>query len=477
MVPDVTLVLTPDLKGADDSVLLHLDVANGRRRLGGSALAHVYGQLGDASTPDLDDPKVLVAAFDAVQALAKRGALLSGHDVSDGGLLVALLEMAFAGDKGIEIDLAYVETGGLPGAVGSVGVMEAAFAEEVGMVVEVAKADADAVAAELRAAGVAVAVVGSARRRREGGGGEPRAQGGAGRGEGGAALAARDAARRVGGDVLRAREAPVRAHLRRAGAGRPRLAPRAPHWTLTFTRCRRRRRSSRRRPTRAPRWRCSARRGRTATARCARRSTRAASSRGTWRCPTSSPGRSTSTASAASSSSAASRTPTSSIGEGVGGDDPVQRAAVGDVRGVPRAEDDLLARRVQRLPAHGAARLGAHRRRPTRAPLPAEEQPRFVHNASGRFESRFSSVTVQAEPGGAPQGHGGLDARRVGGARRGRAPTSPRPPRAVRQGEAARAAPLRRRHVRDDLGVPGQPERLARMASPGCAPRTAATSR
>ena len=104
--------------------------------------------------------KALVAAFDAVQALAKRGALLSGHDVSDGGLLVALLEMAFAGDKGIEIDLAYVETGGLPGAVGSVGVMEAAFAEEVGMVVEVAKADADAVAAELRAAGVAVAVVG-----------------------------------------------------------------------------------------------------------------------------------------------------------------------------------------------------------------------------------------------------------------------------------------------------------------------------
>ena len=95
------------------------------------------------------------------------------------------------------------------------------------------------------------------------------------------------------------------------------------------------------------------------------------------------------------------------------------------------------------------------------APLPAEEQPRFVHNASGRFESRFSSVEAGPSPAVPAQGDGGLEPRRVGGARRGARPLPHALPLRARQGEAARAAPLRRRLVRDDLGVPVQPERLA----------------
>jgi phosphoribosylformylglycinamidine synthase len=72
--------------------------------LGGTALAHVYGQIGNES-PDLDDPKLLKTAFNAVQRLISEDLILSGHDRSDGGLIVTLLEMAFAGNCGIDVDM------------------------------------------------------------------------------------------------------------------------------------------------------------------------------------------------------------------------------------------------------------------------------------------------------------------------------------------------------------------------------------
>ena len=48
-------------------------------------------------------PAVLKAAFEVTQSLITEGRVLAGHDVSDGGLAVALLEMAFAGNCGIEV--------------------------------------------------------------------------------------------------------------------------------------------------------------------------------------------------------------------------------------------------------------------------------------------------------------------------------------------------------------------------------------
>lgn len=44
--PDITQVLTPDLKAPGASSLLHVDLAAGRRRLGGSALAQAHSQVG-----------------------------------------------------------------------------------------------------------------------------------------------------------------------------------------------------------------------------------------------------------------------------------------------------------------------------------------------------------------------------------------------------------------------------------------------
>ena len=102
--PDVTRVVTPDLKHPDEGRLLFIDLSGGRTRLGGSALAQVYGQIGD-TPPDVDDPGLLKRAFNAVQQLIAEDNVAAGHDRSDGGIVTCLLEMAFAGNFGICIDL------------------------------------------------------------------------------------------------------------------------------------------------------------------------------------------------------------------------------------------------------------------------------------------------------------------------------------------------------------------------------------
>jgi phosphoribosylformylglycinamidine synthase single chain form len=101
---DITQVVTPDLKAPGESALLLIDLSQGRMRLGGSALAQVFGQLGSES-PDMDDPALVRRAFGAVQELIGRDLVLAGHDVSDGGLVTTLLEMAFSGNCGIDVDL------------------------------------------------------------------------------------------------------------------------------------------------------------------------------------------------------------------------------------------------------------------------------------------------------------------------------------------------------------------------------------
>ncbi|UCF40695.1 MAG: phosphoribosylformylglycinamidine synthase [Gemmatimonadota bacterium] len=124
--PDVTQTVTPDLKLPGAGRLLYVDLAAGRTRLGGSALAQVYGQIGDAS-PDVDDAALLKRAFNVVQRLIADGVISAGHDRSDGGLVTTVLEMAFAGNCGIEVELED-ETAD-PIAL--------LFAEELGLVLEV----------------------------------------------------------------------------------------------------------------------------------------------------------------------------------------------------------------------------------------------------------------------------------------------------------------------------------------------------
>eukprot|EP00737_Agarophyton_chilense_P003176 gb/GEZJ01003686.1/.p1 GENE.gb/GEZJ01003686.1/~~gb/GEZJ01003686.1/.p1 ORF type:complete len:1455 (-),score=231.88 gb/GEZJ01003686.1/:2637-6386(-) len=121
--------LTPDIKAPGDSALVHIDIASGRRRLGGSALAQVYSQLGQTPPDMLDGGSLLANAFDAVQELIDHEAVLSCHDVSDGGLITALLEMAFGGNCGLDVAVDSESLG--------CDTVAALFAEELGIVIEV----------------------------------------------------------------------------------------------------------------------------------------------------------------------------------------------------------------------------------------------------------------------------------------------------------------------------------------------------
>lgn len=101
-IPDITKVVTPDIKLPGQSHLMFLDLGKGRTRMGGSVLGRVYNTLGMVS-PDMEDGRLLGNAFRFLQELIERDLILAYHDRSDGGLLTTLLEMAFAGNCGFDV--------------------------------------------------------------------------------------------------------------------------------------------------------------------------------------------------------------------------------------------------------------------------------------------------------------------------------------------------------------------------------------
>ncbi len=104
-VRDVRRTLTPQLVlESGPSEIWLLDLGGGRDRLGGSALMQAFAATGEVP-PDVEDPALLRAFFDAIVEARRAGLLLAYHDRSDGGLLVALLEMAFAGNAGLVVTL------------------------------------------------------------------------------------------------------------------------------------------------------------------------------------------------------------------------------------------------------------------------------------------------------------------------------------------------------------------------------------
>ena len=147
-VGDVRRSWTPQLRtDAGDTVLVLVDLSRGRDRLGGSVLAQTGGLLGGAPgalPPDLDEPALLKGFAAAVTQLRDEGRVLAYHDRSDGGLAVTLLEMAFAGHCGLEVNLAGAKGDGLA----------ALFAEEPGVVLQVRAVDAPHVLSVIEAHGV-----------------------------------------------------------------------------------------------------------------------------------------------------------------------------------------------------------------------------------------------------------------------------------------------------------------------------------
>lgn len=147
--PDITLTVTPDLKMGNNGVLLHIDVGKGKRRLGGSALAQAFGQVGD-ECPDLDDVSYLKKVFETVQELLSEQLISAGHDVSDGGVIVSVLEMAFAGNCGVQLNM----------SSRGYGLLETLFAEELGLILEISLENQDKVSRKLELAGISAEVIG-----------------------------------------------------------------------------------------------------------------------------------------------------------------------------------------------------------------------------------------------------------------------------------------------------------------------------
>nr|XP_051177914.1 probable phosphoribosylformylglycinamidine synthase, chloroplastic/mitochondrial [Lolium perenne] len=147
--PDITLTVTPDLKLGKNGVLLHIDLAKGKRRLGGSALAQAFDQIGN-DCPDIEDVPYLKKVFEVVQELLSERLISAGHDISDGGLIVTILEMAFAGNCGVNLKIELKDN----------DLLQALFAEELGLVIEVNRADLDVVNQKLQVAGVSTNVIG-----------------------------------------------------------------------------------------------------------------------------------------------------------------------------------------------------------------------------------------------------------------------------------------------------------------------------
>lgn len=142
--PDITATVTPDLEDPDGKgLLLWVPLNPGQHRLGGSALAQCYNQLGDCS-PDLDQPQLFAACFNTTQTLINDHLVTAGHDISDGGLISCILEMAFAGNRGVDVELSS------QGA----GVMELLFNEESGLVLEVSQKAVETVCQRYSNAGV-----------------------------------------------------------------------------------------------------------------------------------------------------------------------------------------------------------------------------------------------------------------------------------------------------------------------------------
>ncbi|MCQ2059261.1 MAG: phosphoribosylformylglycinamidine synthase [Bacteroidaceae bacterium] len=149
-VSDVKKVLSPVIRNTEDSVLLHIDFSFDSLKLGGSAFAQTQNCVG-SDVPTITNPEYFKDAFNTIQELIEKGYLLAGHDISAGGLITTLLEMCFANTwGGLSVNLK---------DLGVEDIVKTLFAENPGIVVQVAKEKLDSVKGILEEAGIGFAQI------------------------------------------------------------------------------------------------------------------------------------------------------------------------------------------------------------------------------------------------------------------------------------------------------------------------------
>ena len=133
-VSDVRRCWTPELRtDCGHTALIYVDLGEGRNRLGGSVLTQVYGALG-TEPADFVDPALLRGLATALVQLRAQGKVLAYHDRSDGGLAVTLIEMAFAGHCGIDVNIGLRNENERKNKAAAIAAL---FSEELGVVLQV----------------------------------------------------------------------------------------------------------------------------------------------------------------------------------------------------------------------------------------------------------------------------------------------------------------------------------------------------
>ncbi|XP_066960633.1 phosphoribosylformylglycinamidine synthase isoform X1 [Macrobrachium rosenbergii] len=156
--PDITKVVTPDLKGpssGSQNSLIWVRPVTAYARLAGTALAQVFSQVG-RNCPDIDQQETVsfIAAFNVIQELLKEEDILSLHDVSDGGLITCLVEMGISGWGGFTVNVPPAPAPPSSFKDNLPPILSALFSEEVGWVMEIHSDKVEEVVQKFHCAGV-----------------------------------------------------------------------------------------------------------------------------------------------------------------------------------------------------------------------------------------------------------------------------------------------------------------------------------
>jgi phosphoribosylformylglycinamidine synthase len=108
-ISDIRSIVEPVIVNDPYTSLLYIDMSRDQLKTGGSSLAQILNRLGNEA-PTVKDPVYFMEAFNTIQGLIKKGKILSGHDISAGGMITTLLEMCFANTEGgITVNLTALE--------------------------------------------------------------------------------------------------------------------------------------------------------------------------------------------------------------------------------------------------------------------------------------------------------------------------------------------------------------------------------
>lgn len=127
-VTDIKKAVKPELKAAPNAQIVHIDFSTDTFKLGGSAFSQILNKIGKEA-PTVQDSEYFKDCFNFVQDLVEDGKIIAGHDISEGGLITALMEMCFPNNGiGMNIDLSdFAEE----------DILKVLFSENAGVIVQV----------------------------------------------------------------------------------------------------------------------------------------------------------------------------------------------------------------------------------------------------------------------------------------------------------------------------------------------------